>query len=246
MTRVYIEVLRHNFFIAKISFRSFKSDMNTTIQQNISFQGKCPELELGRKICHVINVNYPHISLSRLNPAFEKLELKKIINPSYLESVNMVSIRNIIRKFEDSRVNFMFDSVEYANKVVNFLKNTRKGNCSENAFLAQLILKLNGFKDVYRCSLSKNKYKVDHVVCIFNRDGSEYNGAIKNNQTIILDPWAGICEFANKAFKIYENQFRNSFAIPAKGHFYFRNIIEMNFTNRQLETLREKYPNLIF
>ena len=44
-----------------------------------------------------------------------------------------------------------------------------------------------------------NGEQLNHVVCIFNKDGSQFNGTV-NNSTIIIDNWAGKTDFAKNMY----------------------------------------------
>ena len=65
-------------------------------------------------------------------------------------------------------------------------------------------MKLNNIHNATCATLFKKKNsfceEIDHAVCIFNRDGSLYNGKISKN-TIIVDPWIGKVGFAQTVFK---------------------------------------------
>ena len=52
-----------------------------------------------------------------------------------------------------------------------------------------------------------------HTVCAFNRDGSVCN-QIENNNTIIVDSWCGMVDFANNMIHNYKNMFQEHFKIP--------------------------------
>ena len=89
---------------------------------------------------------------------------------------------------------------------------------AETAGAAEIALKMNGVKNSYTANLSYNGNMLDHSVCVFNKDGSEFTGVV-NNKTIIVDPWAGFADFANNAFVRYKNMFATHLGISGEGKF---------------------------
>lgn len=102
-------------------------------------------------------------------------------------------------------------------------------------------MKLNGVKNAKIANVIHSDDYIDHCVCVFNRDGSEFDGIIKNNQTIIIDAWAGICDFANNIFKKYDTIFN----LKNSGKYTLSNLENLELTNSQLSNFRSDFPNLI-
>ena len=67
------------------------------------------------------------------------------------------------------------------------------GNCSENAVLAELVLKMNNIRNACCATMFKavpgdsccDWRDLDHAVCVFNKDGSLFNGK-KTKHTILF------------------------------------------------------------
>lgn len=132
----------------------------------------------------------------------------------------------------------------------NYIKKHHAFNCHESGLLSALMLKLNGVQNVYTASILKGFAKIDHVVCFFNRDGSKYDGKIKNNQTIIVDPWTGICDFASNAFREYAGfwfEHLKPIIMPdgVEGKYSFTGAKSMDLPDEFLKTIKAEYPNLI-
>ena len=132
--------------------------------------------------------------------------------------------------------------------VLDQLKVEKVGNCYENAKAAEIILKMNGVKHAKSASLVRGKIPrdTDHFVCVFNRDGSVFDGTVKNNQTIIVDPLFGKVDFANNMFKMYENTCQKSLKMPAEGKFGFDRVVDTKISDEGMETLKQKFKNLLY
>lgn len=208
-----------------------------------SFKAHCPEIKLGQKVCNTVNKEFPHYSLFKFKPLIDK-HLTKIPGGGKM-------LMNLMMKLYVDLPDNLHNSVQYLGDLFSYLKTNSCFNCHESSILSELVLKLNGIENSYTASVYKNDSKIEHVVCFFNRDGSEYNG-IKNNQTIIIDPWSEICDFANNVFKEYDGQWLQYFNNPqnsgncANNKYHFNNVKSMNLPNEFLEFIKEQYPNLKF
>lgn len=90
------------------------------------------------------------------------------------------------------------------------IKELHCGNCFENAVLAELILKLNGINNACTTELREYdadkpcaRFKIDHVVCAFNDDGSKVDKVSK--KTILIDPWLGKADYAENMKLFYKS-----------------------------------------
>ena len=141
--------------------------------------------------------------------------------------------------------------------MLDLLEKYRVGNCMEDANAAALILKMNGIKNVYTAILTSGNEKVDHMVCVFNKDGSKFSGKIKNS-TIIIDPWARKADFAKNMMIYYKNEMCNSLNIQGS---YFttkgRNICSNDkmglekyasvyLSEKELNEFKNQYPEFVF
>ncbi len=90
-----------------------------------------------------------------------------------------------------------------------------------------------------------NGEKLIHVVCIFNKDRSQFNGTV-NNSTIIIDNWAGKTDFAKNMYPHYKNLFKNHFYISKNSPIEFEQSEKLNLSPQQIQELTKKYPDFIF
>ena len=201
----------------------------------------CPEIQLGQKICRVVNEEFPHYSITKFKPLISR-HIAKTSNPAAIHKISGIMYSN--------RPQMYINGAQYLSDLFPFVEKYKSFNCYESANLSELALKINGVKNSYTANLYKGDANVDHVVCLFNRDGSPFNGEIKNNQTIIIDAWAGVCDFANKLFKEYEGYWAEFLKIPswhadaAKQKFELRDISDLSLKDKFLEFILERYPNL--
>lgn len=200
-----------------------------------SFRARCPEIKLGQNVCHLVNSGFPHYSMSKYDPFIEK-HIKKTHKPQSIMPLKM--------KLSGERPVPDCPSYVYFRDLFDYIRKFHFFNCHESSLLAELVLKMNNIKNSYTASVYNGDAGIDHVVCIFNRDGSQYDGKVKNNQTIIVDPWAGICDFANNVFKEYEGFWSENFeidkmyAVQGNGKYNFRNVKSMKISDEELDMLK--------
>lgn len=126
------------------------------------------------------------------------------------------------------------------------LEDLRLGNCYESAKIAELILLLNKIENACIAKLKTPfNQKLNHVVCIFNKDGSQFNGTV-NNSTIIIDNWAGKTDFAKNMYTHYKNLFKDHFYIPKNSPIEFEQTEKLYLSPQQIQKLTKKYPDFIF
>ena len=129
-------------------------------------------------------------------------------------------------------------------KVLRMFEVYKSANCSENATIAELILKINGFENARTLHL-KYKNVPEHAVCVFNKDGSPFEKII-NNKSIIIDPWIGKADFANNMIRFYKNMLSNNFLINSVHGNLYEVLNSVKLSPCELIKFREKYPQLLF
>lgn len=136
----------------------------------------------------------------------------------------------------------LFSGDFYAmNNILRFMKVEKLGNCHENAQVAELILKMNGIKNSVTAAPYTSSKEIDHVVCIFNKDDSKFYGNI-TNKTIIIDPWAGIADFASNTLATYKSMYK----IPQNEKLKFGIFSKIDISQKELDVLKELYPEFVF
>jgi hypothetical protein len=124
------------------------------------------------------------------------------------------------------------------------VKEAKMGNCGEDAVLSAAILKMNGKTNACVADLSADCQMLDHCVCVFNRDGKPFSGRI-NKDTIIVDSWLGVTDFAQNMFLKYKNIFNEKIGLRENNKLRLDNVRQLQITDEQLECLRKDYPQFL-
>lgn len=196
-----------------------------SISNNINFTGRCPQVRDAQWVCHVVNTAFPHVSTTRFSAPMYKLkqENAQLYNnfvgknsfsknrPYNYDELKLLTLFNwqnrLIGKINRARKIWQLglkNNSKLVNNIIDQLKFHRLGNCGEDALLSEAILKINGVKNSYTANLVTDNSKIDHSVCVFNRDGSIFDGKVTKN-TIIIDPWIGAADFAQNMFLKYKS-----------------------------------------
>lgn len=234
---------------------------------NPSYTARCPEIRDLQWVNHKVN-SYEHISPMHIKKEIVDLAVR---NGILAEGENIHSMRNIrpttpkkekfigfyklykrlIEKITSIRHEWQtepMDELKVADKVMHQFKEDKYVNCGEQAFLAGCIAKINLAKNVCTVSLAKDGKKLNHVVCIINRDGSKFDGTIKPSETIIIDPWYQKTEFAVNLIKEYKTTLKNFLMLEDEDKIGFlkESIQPINLSHMDIYILRIKYPELKF
>lgn len=177
------------------------------------------------------------------------------INDNYkLEKKMADGVKNYLKNFAQKR--FEISTNTKSNEldiILHSLENAKLGNCYENSIISELILKLNNINNACCASLYKglqrmgeNSWKdLDHAVCIFNRDGSNFTGEITKD-TIIIDSWLGKADFAKNMENFYRNEFSQYFNLNFDEVFKYKKLNPLNISENKLSDLKNKYKFFIF
>lgn len=173
----------------------------------------------------------------------KRKDIKKISN-----------IKNLLNRVDDIRVKiYDFTKGISIYEMLYVMEHYHIGNCSEEATLMELILKMNGVKNACTASLKSCRDEVDHLVCVFNKDGSPFKGKVTNS-TIIVDPWAGKADFAKNLLVYYRNVMAKSLNmlnsrnknIDVNQKLGLKYFDKLALTELDIEALKRDYPNLVF
>lgn len=243
-----------------------------------NFSARCPQVRDADWVCRVIQDTLPHFSTTKqqsriinflkqnrsiikydktpktLNDVYEIIAETKL-SPQYssLEK-KLQAIGRTINNLGVCRteVNIVLN----IGKLYDALYMTeiyRLGNCSENAAIAELILKMNNIHNACCASLHKglkrmginNWTDLDHCVCLFNRNGAPFSEKITKD-TIILDPWVGKAGFAKDMERFYRNEFSNFFKLDPDEVFKYKRMEFVDIPDIAMSKLKEKYQPFIF
>ena len=250
-------------------------------QNNQTFTARCPQVRDADWVCRVINHAMPYSStkhqprIIRYLKAHEAiLPCKKELNTmsdiyDFLDDVQfteqhsaiqdtLMAIKRTIKRFGNKRLhaqetvgNGTFNDNLY--NTLYMMTQYKSGNCTENAIMAEFVMKMNGFPNAKCALLNKSNKKLglnfedslDHLVCVFNRDQSSFDGKI-TSQTIIIDPWIGKADFAQNMERYYRYQFSDSFELTKDEVFKYRPIEVVDIPSIVMDKLRNKFPELLF
>ncbi len=237
------------------------------INNNFSFKGRCPQIKDAQWVCHVVNTAYPHVSTTRFNAPMLKIKQKnpelynEFLNqnpfhfsaPFNFKELKLIAMfdwqKRLIDKLNRVRKEWQYGCKTDSRRVNNLigqLKYNKIGNCGEDAMLAEAILKLNGVDNACTAGLNVNNLNIDHSVCVFNRDGSMFDGKVTKN-TIVIDPWLGTADFASNMFLKYKNLCKQYFSnLKDNSKISFRDIKSLDIPGEEALLLALRQDKLMF
>lgn len=236
-----------------------------SINQNPSFTSRSPKIRDAQWVCQKVR-SLPHISSTYLTPNVQDLANKnatlyKRLFENYpfgcsfantQDELKLAKIftwhRHLIDRIAKARETWHVETNDDYRRVGNILnqfKHDGVGNCGEDAYLATTILKLNGIENACVAKIKIDKSWIDHVVSVFNTDGSAFDGKVSN--TIIIDPWVGATDFAQNMFLKYKSIYKKFFVgIRANSEIKLRKFDYVLFTKDELAVLQKKHKFLIY
>ena len=231
--------------------------MDLRINSTTGFYGRCPELRAGSDVCHIIKSQLPSYSVSLLNKRIDLLHEKGVLTGEKYDKImkwweRRTETRNY--KLDDA---LLHSNYKLFLDTMGFVKRTGIADCGQLADISTLILNLNGYKATTAFLRKKMGRDMDHAVCVFNRNNSPVK--FITNDTIILDPWIGECDFAPKVLKRYKEVYNGYFKRfglrgPDEPFIYLnaKESVEAKVEKhkpalkpRIIRKLRKKYPNLL-
>lgn len=250
-------------------------------QSNYTFTARCPQVRDADWVCRVINHAMPNSSTKHQPRIMRYLKANENILPcqdklntmadiyNFLDDIQftekhsaiidtLMAIKRTIKRFGDKRLNAQ-NAVGYGTfsdnlyNALYMMTQYKSGNCTENAIVAELIMKMNGFPHAKCAILNKSNKKLglqfedslDHLVCIFNKDKSCFNGKI-TPQTIIIDPWLGKADFAQNMERYYRNECSDFFELTSDEVFKYQPIETVEISEIVMRNLTDSLPEFIF
>ena len=190
-----------------------------------------------------------------LTDVYDILENFKPKDKTSKLSMQLKKIKEILERYAIKR--FSAESeMGHGNKIFESLYLMEKfkfGNCSEMAMIAELILKMNGIQNACCASLNKGLQRspitewidLDHLICVFNKDGSVFDGKI-TPQTIFIDPWANKAGFAKDMERFYRNEFSHFFKLDPDEVFKYEPAYIVDLSEFTMGKVKNKYQPFIF
>lgn len=255
--------------MAIIFFSTLNQSMNSvnSSQNNLLFTSRCPEVRDAQWVCQKVKNTFPHISTTKISAKMADIEeanwdlYRKFIdkpeyallynkNPKDRKFLRLFAWRKrIVKRIHDARESWRIggkDDYHRVNNVLGQFKYDKLGNCGEDAFMAATILRINGVDNACTAGLKVDGSFLDHMVCVFNKDGSTFNGK-PNKNTIIIDPWVGMADFASNMFQKYKNVFSELLiGIKPQSEITFRNVAEVGISGMERFLLIMKHPELCY
>jgi len=233
---------------------------NNISATNINFTSRCPQILDAQWVCRKVK-SIPHLSpshtcvsvknyvdknqymyyaLTNGKPAFSSKEIQMLRIIKWQQKV--VDKINIARNFW--RYGCKSD-VKLIDSIINQFKYDKLGNCGEEAFMSAAILKMNGVKDPCVARLTVDGNLIDHSICVFNKDGSKFDGHY-NKKTIIVDPWVGDADFATNMFVKYKNIYKDYIDkhLQPKSEINIKNPRHLDISDEEKFALILKYNDL--
>lgn len=239
--------------------------MNNRFNNNSpTFSSRCVQIKDAQWVCRKVR-SIPHLSTTKIGATMLDLEIEnpqsydKFVNKHPFEPLVANSkkeawlfkmfgwYRRIITKMSHARENCRFgkkDNLHLVENVIQQLKTEGFGNCGEDALLSAAILNINGAKS-YTARMKVDDLLIDHLVCIFNKDSSVFDGKI-TNKTIIIDSWLDDVDFASNMFVKYKSLYKKYFSIKRKSKIDFCDIKPVELSGSEQLLLLMKHEGLCF
>ena len=174
-----------------------------------NFKSRNIEIRQADRICRLVNSEFASISSSKLAQKIKhNPELGKYIKYDRRLSENLhTRIRKKVLLIKD-------DIIEKYKKLAELVKKERLANCDELMRLASLVCAANGIK-TQPIIVQKYSYKtLDTISCqhialaLIPKGKLRLEGKMSNfKDTIIIDPWLGIADYASNVSLKYKNVF---------------------------------------
>ncbi len=250
---------------------------------NQTFTARCPQVRDADWVCRVINQRFPHFSSTKHQPRITRYlkahndilkcdkELKKMSDIFYFidefkfaegqDKVQdmLLGFKRMIGEFGSKRLEAgeAVGNGAYSDNLFESLYLMTKykiGNCTENAILAELILKMNGIRNACCAVLDKGmksfgkkrfRGELDHIVCVFNKDLSPIKGKI-TSKTVIIDPWIGKADFVKNMEKFYKNEANEFFGLKADDSIEYFMVETVGVSSDILKKMSDTFPEFIY
>ncbi len=206
---------------------------------NIQFTGRNKEIRKAQQILHKIKSDFPASSPFIADLLAQKRAIRLEHSDIYISLSDMMeryyNTENIGAKLTNNNVaslrrlqsHYICDDYKYCDSLVWGIKKLRAMNCKENAELAFLIAKMNGYKNVHCINLAKklpnSTFKdLDHTILLLNQElpsntkkldkfynqkVDEYSAFIPSRKSVVIDPLFGIVDYWENAIQYYKTIF---------------------------------------
>ena len=212
-----------------------------------NFGSRCAAVREAQDVVHIIKSQLPASSPSWLMPIFHKFENRQLnfVNIAIHRRSYINKINDYIIKFGEIRPKFGEYKYFEADYLIKNYKNHKVANCGEYSYLSNIMLQMNGRKNVYIGDLVQGNCDIDHVVCFYNADDTLLDKI--SNKTIIIDTWSGIAGFAKDVLKDIETSLiKHDIRLPLFGKLTVKQSNDqVILCETSLNLLKNNYPELI-
>ena len=233
-------------------------------QNSPSFTARSPQIKDAQWVARTVR-SFPHISTTRISAPMWNLQEQnlnlydrfmnkksfEVLVPRNEQEFKMINLfawqKKIIKRLASARREWGVgrkDDFRRVGNILGQLKYDKIGNCGEDAFLSAAIVKMNGVENVCTAKINIDDAQVDHVVCVFNPDGSKFDGKVKKD-TIIIDSWINEADFASNMFVKYKNLCKKFFFnLKPQSQISFRDVKPVELSASEQLVLSAKYEKL--
>ena len=208
-------------------------------------------------IARRVHLEYPTLSNTALKRFSVKDKTKQ--NQQFLTFISAY-INKLRNYYTNSN-----SKIERIIKIIKGVEKTKIANCNEQAILTAIALKLNGYKNIQLYSIhAYNKdtgiiKNMDHLVVGINiKKPKDYIEKLPsepisiehlispNNQSIIVDNWAGITEDANSYLTKCKGEINLNKKLSGKEKIMLFPYDDLNISDYQLDVLHQYFHKLNF
>lgn len=210
------------------------------ISQNQSFTSRNSVVRDADWVMRKAKSEFPHFSTT-----YARMNYSDILDKNYKLNEYLVNKTDYLKL---ERVLSLGSGTQFKRlkAIISALCDDRLGNCYEDATLADLILKMNGVKNSYRARFLTNHgtKKIDHTVTII--DKNPIDKYFNPKKIIIIDPWLGIADYADRVFKLYKTRYNNFFRMANSQQFDLQMKSQLQLTESELNYFRKEYPQFLY
>jgi hypothetical protein len=188
---------------------------------NINFTSRKPIIRKADQIVRMMNNEFPSISPSKalgFDCIMENEKFADFLRKTQYKLETLIR-DPLLRKYDKKK-----DTVSYYKFLQDSVRKHKIANCGELTKLTNLLLQINGIDakpvklslyDKQGIPIHKN---IDHVLLSFSRKKETFlNYDLTNSKDIIIiDPWLGLVDFAEKAHEKLTGIYSKFLDIPAE------------------------------
>lgn len=220
------------------------------ISSNTTFSARSFKLRDAEKICRLVNAQFPAVSATKYAEFNSAQNNPKMLN--VIKSINSRLEQNVRAPFDkscdkNSPLQAIID-------LINLVKKSKLANCAEFAKLCAAICNINDIKVVQPRLTLVNKDKkltgvwLDHAIIMYKPSKHILLKRMCDmKDTIIIDPWLGIADFAPKIEQKFKSEYSKFFKIPENCDIALTTITpnRIKYDDETSTKLRKLFPQFV-